>query len=123
MDFGIGLAPFDRWASIEELASVVTAADRFGYSYVSLPDHILVPDGPEQPRSGVMFPDVIALASYLAGRTMGVRFVFTALVVPLREPVLLARQLATLDWASGGRVSVVAATGWLRSEFEALGIS
>ena len=122
MQFGLGLAPFDRWASIDELAGVVEAADRLGYDYVSLPDHVIIPEGPEQPRSGVVFPDVIALSSYLAGRTSRVRFLFMALVLPLREPVLLAKQLATLDWASGGRVSVVVGSGWLRSELEALAI-
>jgi len=123
MEFGIGVAPFDRWGGIEELARVVEAADRLGFGYVTMPDHVLVPDGPEQPRSGVVFPDVIPLAAFLAARTSSVRFVFSALVVPLRDPVVLAKQLATLDWVSGGRIGAVVGSGWLRSEFDALGIS
>src|SRR3954469_9494890 len=93
MEFGIGVAPFDRWAGIQDMARVVEAADRLGYGYVSMPDHVLVPDGPEQPRSGVVFPDVVPLAGFLAGRTSSVRFVFSALVVPQREPIVLAKQL------------------------------
>jgi probable F420-dependent oxidoreductase len=48
--------------------------------------------------------------------------VFAALVVPVREPITLAKQLATLDQVSGGRLAVVVGSGWLRSEFEALGV-
>lgn len=50
------------------------------------------------------------------------RFVFSALVVPLRQPVVLAKQLATIDQVCDGRVGVVVGSGWLQSEFEALGI-
>ncbi len=122
MRFGIGLAPLDRWQSYEDMAEAVVVAERVGFDYVTIPDHVLVPQGPEQPRSGVVFPDVIPLAAFLAARTTRIRFVFTALVVPLRHPVVLAKQLATLDQVSGGRLSVVVGSGWLRSEFEALGI-
>lgn len=69
-----------------------------------------------------MFPDVIPLAAYLAAATTRIRLTFFALVVPLREPISLAKQIATLDWVSGGRLDVVVGSGWLRSEFEALGI-
>jgi alkanesulfonate monooxygenase SsuD/methylene tetrahydromethanopterin reductase-like flavin-dependent oxidoreductase (luciferase family) len=67
--FGLGLAPFDRWSSYEEMADAVAAAEDAGFDYVTRPDHIIVPEGPEQPRSGVVFPDVIPLAGFLAGRT------------------------------------------------------
>jgi probable F420-dependent oxidoreductase len=122
LKFGLGLAPFDRWNGYEEMADAVAAADGVGFDYVTLPDHIIVPEGPEQPRSGVVFPDVIPLAAFLAARTTRIRFVMAALVVPLREPVALAKQLATLDQVSGGRIGVVVGSGWLRAEFEALGV-
>jgi alkanesulfonate monooxygenase SsuD/methylene tetrahydromethanopterin reductase-like flavin-dependent oxidoreductase (luciferase family) len=64
--FGIGLAPFDRWTSYDEMANAVVVAEKAGFDYVTLPDHILIPEGPEQPRSGVIFPDVIPLAAFLA---------------------------------------------------------
>ncbi len=122
MKFGFGLAPFDRWNTYEEMADAVLVADRAGFDYVTLPDHIIVPEGPEQPRSGVVFPDVVPLAAFLAARTTRIRFVIAALVVPIREPIALAKQLATLDQVSGGRLAVVVGSGWLRPEFEALGV-
>lgn len=122
MKFGVGLMPYHRWSAPEELARVVVEADALGYDYVTLSDHVVVPVGPELPRSGVVFPEVGVLAAYLAARTTRIRFVFHALVVPLRDPVLCAKELATLDWVSGGRLDVVVGTGWLASEFEALGV-
>jgi probable F420-dependent oxidoreductase len=122
MKFGIGLAPFDRWAGYEDMAAAVSAAERAGFSYVTLPDHVIVPEGPDQPRSGVVFPDVIPLSAFLAARTTSIRLVFAALVVPIRHPVVLAKQLATVDQVSGGRLGVVVGSGWLRSECEALGV-
>src|SRR5580765_748270 len=104
MEFGITLAPFDRWGSVDELVRAAQAADRLGYGYVALPDHLIVPEGPEQPRSGVVFPDVFTLGAFIAARTTRVRVVFAALVVALREPVAMAKQAATLDWLSGGRL-------------------
>jgi alkanesulfonate monooxygenase SsuD/methylene tetrahydromethanopterin reductase-like flavin-dependent oxidoreductase (luciferase family) len=120
--FWIGQAPFDRWTSYDEMAAAVAAAEKAGFDYVTLPDHILIPEGPEQPRSGVVFPDVMPLAAFLAARTSRIQFVFAALVVPVREPITLAKQLATIDQVSGGRLAVVVGSGWLRSEFEALGV-
>jgi probable F420-dependent oxidoreductase len=122
MKFGIGLAPFDRWGSWDDMSDAVVWAERAGFDYVTLPDHVILPEGPEKPRSGVVFPDVIPLGAFLAARTGRIRFVFGALVVPIRQPIVLAKQLATLDQVSGGRMTVVVGAGWLRSEFDALGV-
>ena len=122
MEFGLSLAPYTRWPSITALSDVVQAADRLGFTSVALPDHVALPRGPEEPRSGVQFYDPFVLGSYLAARTSRIRFVFGALVVPLRTPLHLARLVASLDQVSGGRVTLVAGTGWMPSEFEALGL-
>jgi probable F420-dependent oxidoreductase len=120
--FGFTLAPYSRWRDPEELAGVVVEADRLGFDHVGLPDHVAIPAEGEQPRSGACFYDVFSLASFLAARTSRIRFVVFALVVPLRHPLELARQVATVDQLSGGRIGLVAGTGWLASEFAALGV-
>ena len=51
MQFGIGLTPYHRWQSVQEMAEVVRTADRLGFDYVSLSDHIVVPKGPEEPAA------------------------------------------------------------------------
>jgi probable F420-dependent oxidoreductase len=62
------------------------------------------------------------LAAYLAGLINRLRVLFYATVVPYRHPILQARQIATLDHVSEGRLTVVAGIGWLREEFDALGV-
>ncbi len=122
MQFGIGLAPYAKWPSLEAMSDVVQAADDLGFDTVSLPDHVAIPDGPDKPRSGVLFYDAFVLASFLAARTTRIRFVFGALAVPLRTPLHLAKLVASLDQVSAGRLTLVAGSGWLRSEFDALGL-
>jgi len=58
----------------------------------------------------------------VAGRTRRVQLGVSVLVVPMRNPVYLAKQVATLDRLSGGRVLLGVGVGWQREEFEALGV-
>src|SRR5947209_11041334 len=67
------------------------------------------------------FEPTVTLA-YLAGQTSRVRLGVSAYVLPYRNPVVTAKQIATLDVLSGGRVVLAVGTGWLREEFEALGV-
>ncbi len=64
----------------------------------------------------------LTLLSFLAGRTSRVGLGTGILVVPLREPVLGAKMLAAVDTLSDGRLIVATGTGWLREEYEALGV-
>src|SRR5439155_819389 len=67
------------------------------------------------------FEPTVTLA-YLAGQTSRVRLGVSAYVLPYRNPVVTAKQIATLDVLSGGRVVLAVGTGWLREEFEALDV-
>ena len=122
MRVSIGLYPYERWGSVERMAEAVRLADRLGYFAISLPEHLVWPmtDG-EEPLNKVWFDNFVLAASLAAG-TEHVRFLFNACVVPYRHPVLLAKSVATLDVVSRGRVVLVAGTGWLRREFQALGV-
>ena len=60
--------------------------------------------------------------SYIAGQTSKIRLVTSVLIVPHRNPLIAAKSLATLDVLSGGRLVVGAGVGWMREEFEALGL-
>jgi probable F420-dependent oxidoreductase len=68
------------------------------------------------------WPDSIVLMSAIASVTTTLRLICAAIIAPLRHPVLLAHQLATLDLLSGGRVVVQPTVSWLREEYEALGV-
>src|SRR5262245_32835270 len=104
------------------MAEVARAADRLGFDSISLPDHIAVPDTEVRPRSGDLWHDIFVMGAFLAGRTTRLGIRLNALVVPYRPALPLARQIATLDRVSNGRLSLVAGAGWMQPEFAALGI-
>ena len=64
----------------------------------------------------------ITLLSYIAGQTSKIRLVTSVLIVPHRNPLIAAKSLATLDVLSGGRLVVGVGVGWMREEFQALGL-
>ena len=64
----------------------------------------------------------ITLLSYIAGQTSKIRLVTSVLIVPHRNPLVAAKSLATLDVLSGGRLVVGVGVGWMREEFQALGL-
>ncbi len=73
---------------------------------------------PAPPGSGLLDPMVTL--TYLAARTSTVRLGTAMLLLPQRNPVYVAKEVATLDWLSGGRVDLGVGVGWLKEEFDAL---
>jgi probable F420-dependent oxidoreductase len=69
------------------------------------------------------WPDSIVLLSAIAAATTRLRLIAAAIIAPLRHPVLLAHQLATLDLLSEGRLVVQPTVSWHREEYDALGVS
>ena len=64
----------------------------------------------------------LTLLAFLAGQTSAIRLVTSVIIVPHRNPLVAAKALATLDVLSGGRLVVGVGVGWMREEFEALGL-
>jgi probable F420-dependent oxidoreductase len=96
------------------------AAEEAGFEALWVGDHIAMPKGvdpPDQPR----LEAVVAL-TYLAAATERVRLGFGVIVLPQRQPVLLAKQVATIDHLSGGRVTLGVGVGWLEPELRAMGV-
>jgi probable F420-dependent oxidoreductase len=112
----------------DQLLELARAAEDFGFEGVVLPDHIVVPadDTTLHPSGYPLKPDepflepLVAFAA-MAAVTTRLRFLPDVLVVPLRDPFLLAKQLATLAVISGDRVVLGTGTGWLKEEFDAVG--
>lgn len=125
MKFGVGLptctagmmypTPF---ASIGEVVDIAVEAEQLGYYEVAGNDHLTtqqyVRDSFDVPPD---FFEPLITYSYIAARTSVLRLMTAIMVFPMRHPVLLAKQLATLDQLSGGRVIVGAGTGAYREEF------
>lgn len=110
------------FADPRDVIRVVQEAERLGYWAVWGNDHVTAPRyvreeyGARQPR---FYEPLIALA-YAAAATSTIRLAAGAIVLPMREPVYLAKQAATLDAMSGGRFVLGVALGAYREEFEAV---
>ncbi len=76
-----------------------------------------LPGGPD-----TKLPDPLIWMAFAAAVTSRLRFMTGILILPLRNPVVLAKELATLDYMSGGRIDLGIGVGWLREEFDAVGI-
>jgi probable F420-dependent oxidoreductase len=130
MKFGMGLpvlmlypAVMSRWepeAPAGAATRVAQKADELGFDLVTIPEHIIIPDEMAEVM-GRRYTEAWTAAAFLAGATQRVRVLTFVLVVPYRHPIMLAKQVATLDFLSGGRTILGAAVGHMQREFELLG--
>lgn len=114
----------EQWeagAGPEDLAEIARGADRAGFDYVASCDHVAIPRRLAAAMSTVWY-DPVATLAFLAGVTERVRLLSHVAVVGLRHPLLTAKQYATLDHLSGGRLILGVGAGHVREEFEALGV-
>ena len=121
MRFGMHLPQAGPAASAPAIRAVAKQAEELGFSDVWVSDHLAVPKDTPYPPSAYILEPLVAL-TWAAAATERVRLGTTVLVLPLRPPVLLAKMLASLDLMSEGRVILGAAGGWLKAEFDALGV-
>ncbi|WP_338672135.1 LLM class F420-dependent oxidoreductase [Streptomyces sp. SCSIO 30461] len=104
-----------------DLLAIARAADRAGFDYVASCDHVAIPRRLAGAMSTVWY-DPVATLSYLAAATERVRLLSHVAVVGLRHPLLTAKQYATLDHLSAGRLILGVGAGHVREEFEVLGV-
>lgn len=118
---GIHLPQAGPAASGEAMHRVAVLAEESGYADVWLSDHLVVPTGVHYPPSAYVYEPLVAMA-WVAAATSRVRIGTTVLVLPMRNPLFVAKALASIDQMSGGRIILGTAAGWLKAEFDALGI-
>ncbi|MEU0674845.1 TIGR03619 family F420-dependent LLM class oxidoreductase [Streptomyces sp. NPDC006172] len=114
----------ERWeadAGPADLVAVARAADRAGFSYVACCDHVAVPRRLAS-AMGTIWYDPVATLAHLAAVTERVRLLSHVAIVGLRHPLATAKQYATLDHLSGGRLVLGVGAGHVPEEFEALGV-
>ena len=131
MQFGFNLPNSGRLAAPETMARIAREGEALGYDYLTLTDHVVLPDmaepGYPYSESGAFYStdsahrhEMLTAAAWLAALTSRLRLVMAVLVVPHRPAVLAAKQLATIDVLSGGRLTVGIGAGWLKAEFDAV---
>lgn len=108
-------------------------AEAAGFDSVWGGEHVIWPDklessypytedGKAPADADTMIPDPLIWLAYVAAAAPTLRLGTCILIVPQRNPLVLAKELATLDHLSGGRVELGLGVGWMREEFKALGI-
>jgi probable F420-dependent oxidoreductase len=131
MEFGVHLPHVGPFATPEAIVGVAQKAEELGYHSLWVSDHIITPRNldassypggryPVQPEWPFLEP--VSTLMFAAAVTRRVRLGTSVLVITQRQPVVLAKQLATLDVLSGGRLIFGAGAGWLKEEFEALNV-
>ena len=120
MQLGIHLPHAGEQATPALIRRHAIRAEALGFADVWVSEHIIVPRR-EFPRSPLFYDPVVTL-SYVAAVTERVRLGTTVLVLPMRHPLPLAKELASLHNLSGGRLILGAGVGWLEPEFAALGM-
>lgn len=113
--------PWEAGATPADLAEIAQAADRTGFAYIAGCDHVAVPRRLAA-GMGTVWYDPVATLAFLAGVTERVLLMSHIAVVGLRHPLATAKQYATLDHLSGGRLVLGVGAGHVREEFEALGV-
>jgi len=110
----------------EAVLRLARALERIGFDHIDIFDHVVMghpidgrPPGPYNPAMPIL--EALMTLSYIAAVTTRVSLGTEVLVLPQREPTLVAKQVSTLDTLAGGRVRLGVGVGWQESEYDALG--
>ena len=118
--------------TIDDYVSVATKAEALGYNSAWLGDHIVIPekiestypytpDGSASFPRRLPFPDTFVLLAAIGAHTTTIQLGTSVIVVPYRNPLPVAKAVATVDMATHGRYLFGVGVGWMAEEFEALG--
>src|SRR5215472_6516418 len=111
MRFGVTVPNYRKLASPENLVQVATRCEALGYDSLWVTDHVVVPE-PYREMFGTTVYDPLSVLAFLAGHTQRVELGTAVLVIPYREPIAVAKQLATIDNLSHGRLVFGTGSGW-----------
>src|SRR5580704_6327135 len=121
MRLGIHLPHIGRKAGSDAIRRAAVQAEQLGFADVWVSEHIIVPRDAPYPPSAIFWDPVLTL-TWAAACTSRVGLGTSVLVLPMHHPLPLAKELATLQNLSAGRLILGVGVGWLEKEFEALGV-
>lgn len=133
MKFGLAAANTIPFTEPRPAAELVVAAEEAGFESIWTVEHVVWPhaydstypytaDGKMPGNPAIPIPDPIVWLTYAAAITERVRLGTGVVILPQRNPVVFAKEVATLDVLSGGRVELGIGVGWLEEEFDAIGV-
>ncbi|GBC68466.1 F420-dependent hydroxymycolic acid dehydrogenase [archaeon HR01] len=121
MFFGVCLPNFGKNSSPSAIRLVAENAERLGYHSIWATDHLALPPKYSYPYGRIFEP--LTVMAYTAPLTERVMIGSSVIILPMRNPVITAKTLSTLDSLCGGRVIAGFGAGWAQEEFENLGAS
>jgi probable F420-dependent oxidoreductase len=121
MKFGVAIRNMGPQSSRATVAACARIAERAGLDGLFLSDHLAVPPAETEGSEG-RYLDALVTLGFLAGVTERIRLGVSVLILPYRPAVLIAKQIATIQEISGERMILGTGVGWMKGEFEALGV-
>jgi probable F420-dependent oxidoreductase len=115
MTFGLNLPNYSSLGHRDAMIAIAERAEELGYSSLWTSDHILLPVTLPEPFGDLL--ESFATLSYLAARTERIQLATGILVLPQRDPLLVAKQAATVHHLSGGRMTLGVGIGWIEQEY------
>jgi probable F420-dependent oxidoreductase len=115
------MQPWELSVTGADQTRLAKLADSLGYDMLSVPEHFIIPDAHTN-LSGAHYFHAYAGMGYYAGATERIKVNSCIAILPLQHPVVTAKALSTIDWMSGGRAMVTFGAGWLKEEFDLLGV-
>src|SRR2546422_2290119 len=119
MKLGVCVPNYGEASTPDAIQRIAVEAEQLGIDSVWCTDHLLMPRNSGTPYERIF--ESITMIAYLAGVTSRVRLGISSLITAMRNPVVVARQLATVDNLSNGRVMLATSAGWNEKEFSSLG--
>jgi probable F420-dependent oxidoreductase len=121
MQLGIHLPHIGRKAGPDAIRRAAVQAEELGFADVWVSEHVILPKDAPYPPSPLFYEPILTL-TWAAAVTRRVRLGTSVIVLPMHHPLPIAKQVATLQCLSGGRVIFGIGVGWLEAEFAALGV-
>lgn len=119
MKFGVILPNYGAGMGRLAVVDTALAAETMGYDSVWTTDHMALPESEAGPYNPIL--EALTTLAYLAGSTARIRLGISALVLPQRSPLEVAKEIATLDVLSGRRAMLTVGIGWSQGEYTNLG--
>jgi probable F420-dependent oxidoreductase len=133
MKLGLMFANSGPFANPQLLAHLAQSAERFGFESIWTVEHVVIPQDYQSPypyspsgkipgSEDVPIPDPLLPLAYAAAITKTLKLGTGVMILPQRHPLYVAKEVATLDVLSNGRVILGIGSGWLKEEFDSLGL-
>ena len=120
MKFGLCL-PIRRDCTLEFNINLAIRAEKLGFDSVWASDHVIMPNSMKKNFSSIFY-DPFVLLTAIASKTREIKIGTSVIVLPYRNPIVVAKMISTLDVLSQGRVIFGVASGWLKEEFDVLNV-